>query len=543
MPRFRITGPDGKSFIVNAPEGATKEQAIAIARQHIDAKPKEGRGILGTIADVAGGIADSATLGFADEIGAGIDTVTGLRSGGRDYQKNLENRRQTAANAGGGRLVGQIVGGLALPMGKLGAAKGALGWLGTAATGAGYGAAYGAGSTEGGIKERAEGAKTGAALGAAGGVAGRAAGAGVARALRGKTVSPAVRKLADEGVVMTPGRRGGPVKRAYEEGVLGTLPLVKSIPQAANRRSIEQVNVAAYNRALKPIGVKLPMSTAPGKDAVGMVSDTIFEAYDEATSKLILAKDKGIAKAADGIKKSAKKAVGPAAGQLQAIVDDTLMALDDGPLAGKYVSGLLGDLRGEASQFARSPVANERRLGDQLWKLHDELETALVRQNGDAVIAPLKNAREAVSLFKRVEAAAAKSPDGIFNPQQLRTAVTKRGYGTTTGKLAKGQAPMQDLADAAKEVLPAQIPNSGTAERGLAAMVGLGGPSAIGLANPYAGAAAGASLLGYTPGIDRALQNFSLNRPGSFLRGGRAVQRASPYLAAPGAVAAVDYSR
>lgn len=543
MPRYRITGPDGKSFIVNAPEGATKEQAIAIARKHIDARPKESKGILGSIADAARGFADSATLGFADEIGAGIDTVTGLRSGGHDYQANLKNRRKAAADGGKGRLIGQIAGGLALPMGKLGAAKGALGWLGTAATGAGYGAAYGAGSADGGVKERAQGAATGAAYGAGGGIAGRAAGQGVARALRGKTVSPAVRKLADEGVVMTPGRRGGPIKRAYEESVLGTIPFVKSIPQAANRRSIEQLNVAAYNRALKPLGTKLPMTTAPGKDAVAMVGDTIFEAYDEATSKLILGKDKGIVTAANAIKKSAKKAVGPAAGQLQAIVDDTLLLLDDGPIAGKYVSGLLGDLRGEASQFARSPVANERRLGDQLWKLHDQLEAGLVRQNGKAVIEPLKNARQAVSLFKRVEAAAAKSPDGIFNPQQLRTAVTKRGYGTTTGNLAKGEAPMQDLADAAKQVLPGQIPNSGTPERGLAAAVGLGGPGAIGLVDPTMGAAAGASLLGYAPGIDRALQNFSLNRPNFLTQWGNAAGRASPYLGPPGAIAAVDQSR
>ena len=543
MPRFRIKGPDGKTFVVNAPEGATEEQAIAIARQHIAAKPKEGRGILGTIGDVAGGIADSATLGFADEIGAGIDTVTGLRSGGHDYQANLRNRRQNAAKAGGGRLVGQIAGGVALPMGKLGAAKGALGWLGTAATGAGYGAAYGAGSAEGGIKERAKGAGDGALWGAGGGVAGRAAGAGVARALRGKNVSPAVRKLADEGIVMTPGRRGGPVKRAYEEGVLGTLPFVKAIPQAANRRSIEQLNVAAYNRTLKPIGAKLPMSTAPGKDAVAELSNTVYSAYDDATSKLILGKDKGIVTAANSIKKGAKKAVGASAGQLSAIVDDTLMLLDDGPVAGKYVSGILGDLRGEASQFARSSVANERRLGKELWKLHDQLEAGLIRQNGKGVIAPLKNARQSVALLKRVEAASAKAPDGIFNPQQFRTAVTKRGYGTTTSNLAKGQAPLQDLADAAKEVLPAQMPNSGTPERGLAAAMGLGGPGAIGMVNPWAGAATGASLLGYVPGIDRALQNFSLNRPNFLTQWGSAADRASPYLGAPGAVAAVDYSR
>jgi hypothetical protein len=543
MPRFRVTGPDGKTFVVNAPEGATKEQAIAFARQHIAAPKKKERGILGTISDVAGGIADSATLGFADEIGAGIDTVTGLRDGGHDYQANLRNRRQTAANAGGGRLAGQILGGVALPMGKLGAAKGALGWLGTAAAGAGYGAAYGAGSADGGIKKRVEGAGEGALLGAGGGIVGRAAGAGVARVLRGKNVSPAVRKLADEGVVMTPGQRGGSVKRALEDGVLGSIPLVKNIPQAAKRRGIEQLNVATYNRVLKPLGAKLPMSTQPGQEAVASLGDTVYAAFDDAASGLVLGKDKGIEKAAAAIKGGAKRTAGPSADQLRAIVDDTMMQLESGPVSGKFVSGMLGDLRGEASQFARSPVANERRLGDQLWRLHDQLEAGLTRQNPGDVLGPLKSARESVSLLKRVEAAAAKSPDGIFNPQQLRTAVTKRGYGTTTGNVARGLAPLQDLADAAKQVLPNSVPNSGTPER-MAGLAAMGGPGAIGaFVDPTMGAATALPMLGYVPGIDKILQDLALKRPDLFVRGGNAIDRASPYLGTAGAMTAVGQGR
>jgi hypothetical protein len=197
-------------------------------------------------------------------------------------------------------------------------------------------------------------------------------------------------------------------------------------------------------------------------------------------------------------------------------------------------------LRGAASEFARSGTASERNVGKELWKLHDELEAALMRQNTGDVLTPFKKAREAVNLFKRVEAAAAKSKDGVFGPQQLRTAVTKRGYGTTTGRVARGQAPMQDLSDAASQVLPGQMPNSGTPERGLALTLGLGGPPALGMIDPVFGGAAALGTIGYAPGIDRLLQNLSLNRPDALVRGGNLIYQGLPAFGTAGAMTALQ---
>ena len=39
MPNYRITSPDGRTFNVNAPEGATKEDAIAYIQSTY--KPEE----------------------------------------------------------------------------------------------------------------------------------------------------------------------------------------------------------------------------------------------------------------------------------------------------------------------------------------------------------------------------------------------------------------------------------------------------------------------------------------------------------------------
>jgi hypothetical protein len=541
MPRYRFKGPDGKSFVVNAPEGASKDQAIAIARKHIATiQPKDERGPLRKVDDFVRGVADAATLGYSDEIAAKLGSLTGLGGEKDNYEGNLQRQRQRDSQGGGQRLAGQIAGAVALPTSKLTAAKGLKGVGASAAEGAAYGAAYGSGSAEG---DRVQGAKSGAIMGAGGGAAGRVAGNAAARAMRGRQVSPAVRQLHNEGVVMTPGQRGGPVKRALEEGVLGSLPLVKSIPQAAKRRGVEQMNVAAYNRALKPLDAKLPMSTQPGKDAIAMVGDTIFSAYDDAASRLALGMDKPLDTAVTAIRSRATAAAGPNAKQLGAIIDETLEPLRAGPLTGSAVRDLLQDLRGEASGFMTSAVKSEQRVGKQLWQLHDQLEATLVRQNKSDVLTPFKKAREAVNLFKRVESAAAKSPDGVFNPQQFRTAVTKRGYGTTVGKVARGDAPMQDLADAAKQVLPNTLQNSGTPER-MAGLAALGGPGAVGaFVDPTMGLASGAALGAYAPGLDRILQNLALNRPDMFRRGGNALSAASPALGTAGAFTAINQGR
>jgi hypothetical protein len=536
MTRFRVTGPNGESFIVNAPEGATKEQAIAIARQHIASKPK---GLLRSVDDFIRGAADAATLGYADEIAAKMESLTGIGGTKGNYSANVTRERAKDANGGGARMAGQVAGSLLLPTSKLTAAKGLGGLAATMAEGAAYGGAYATGSGQGNLQQRIKAAPKGAALGAAGGAAGRAVGGAVGRIVGGKIVSPAVRTLANEGVVMTPGQRGGAIAKGVEEGLLGSLPLVKAVPQAAKRRGMEQLNIAAYNRVLQPLGERLPMNAKPGRDAVAALGDRAYAAYDDASSNLTLGMDKAIGSAAKRISNSAPRTVGNNANQLRSIIADTLAKVHNGA-TGTGVRDILSDLRAEASSFSTSPVANERRLGDQLWGLHDELEAGIVRQNGPDVLAPFKAARKSVSLFKRVEAAAAKTKDGIFTPQQLRTAVTKRGYGTTTANVATGKAPMQDLADAASQVLPATIPDSGSPVR-LASLFAAGG--GLGFLNPHAAAAAGAPLAAYAPGVDRALQNLALNRPNLLHSVGNWINDLGPYLGTAGAITAADQGR
>ena len=107
------------------------------------------------------GVADTVSLGFADEISAAGKTVF---SGGT-MDDNLRRERAIDAfdeqNNPIPRIAGQIAGGFALPTGGATTARQ------LATLGGGYGAAYGFGSTDGSVGDRLLGAAGQGALGAA----------------------------------------------------------------------------------------------------------------------------------------------------------------------------------------------------------------------------------------------------------------------------------------------------------------------------------------------------------------------------------------
>lgn len=121
---------------------------------------------LGAVDAFGRGVADAATLGFADEIAAVGDTVTG----GGTYLENLSKQRRTdkldeSVNPWA-RVAGQVTGALALPVSAEATTGRAM------AEGGAYSAAYGAGSSEGDLGDRAISAAGYAVPGIIGGWAG-----------------------------------------------------------------------------------------------------------------------------------------------------------------------------------------------------------------------------------------------------------------------------------------------------------------------------------------------------------------------------------
>lgn len=126
--------------------------------------------------DFVRGAADAITFGYADEIAAKLDQLTGLNtanankpSGTGSYEANLAAQRERDAQGGGERVAGQLSTVFLPAVGVVRAADTAsrVGRAGAgAATGTIQGALYGSGSADGTLEDRAKGAAIGAGTGA-----------------------------------------------------------------------------------------------------------------------------------------------------------------------------------------------------------------------------------------------------------------------------------------------------------------------------------------------------------------------------------------
>lgn len=216
MARLKITGPDGRTIVLNAPDGATNEQIQEKISQiksqwggqqaqqpEQPVATQQQPGVSGWEAAGRGAL-QGLSLGFGDELyGAGAGAVDFLKGEGFNYSTNRDEARAANDRAReahpGAYLAGEIGGGVALPFGAAGlAARGGAAGLaagrvtglapevvaatmpGRIAQGAGQGArvgaAYGLGTsnadlTEGDVSgtlaETAKGAAGGALLGGA----------------------------------------------------------------------------------------------------------------------------------------------------------------------------------------------------------------------------------------------------------------------------------------------------------------------------------------------------------------------------------------
>lgn len=436
-------------------------------------------------------------------------------------KQQVQQRKRQMANAPyqgstAGRIAGSVVGSLptlAVPGGALvqGGVAGAMG-------------------TEDPTNPRE--LATNVAIGAAAGKAGEVAGKTLGRVVRGNP-NPSVKALADEGVVMTPGMRGGPgsVAQFMEDKVMGSVWPLNVVAEAAKDRANNGLRVAVANRVLGPIGETIPRKTRVNQSVIAGVQEKVHNAYNRALTNMSLAPEQTLFDELDNISLSSVRVAGPdGAQQVESNIKYLKDRLASGALTGKQLRETISELRAVASKNAGSGV------GDQLWAVDKAIATALERQNGGAALKSYTNARAAESLLKRMEDAASRAgvKEGQFGPSQLKQAVQRRGYGTSSANVATGKAPMQDLSDAADVVMRNSTANSGTPGR-LFAVSSIADPLAAAAiyANPKTAIPLGASMLGYVPGLDEVLQYAALNRPQVLQRAGTAIQNTSPYLSGP----------
>jgi len=311
--------------------------------------------------------------------------------------------------------------------------------VGAAATGAVEGALYGAGAAEDG--GRLAGAGIG---GAAGGVLGGAVGAALPR------VSKQARQLIKEGVPLTAGQAMGGAVRAVEEG-LGAVPIVKEFVKEAKDRATSGFTSATMNRALKPIGEKLPKDFGGTKafdEAMEIISDRYKEVIPSLTvgsaEQMTTAVQKGIRDAVE----NQPTLYGKDLKEFNDLVDNIFSKM---PKKGSVDGKVLKEIESRLGSAARTKIKTGR--PDTAFALNDvkaAFRQELARQDetgSEALFAVNEAYKNILPVEKAVNKALAEG--GKFTPKQLMQSMRQQA----PRQAARGKMTDQDFAQAAQEII------------------------------------------------------------------------------------------
>ncbi len=531
MPRFEITAPDGRRIEVNAPEGATLEQAIQWAQQNMPAPSAPERNGLETAANVAGQFGAGVNQRASQVLGAIPDLYNrGLRAVG------LPALSEGAYTRGIQAGINTITGEAPAPQGTMESlARGAGSGLVDAATfalpaaGVARATAAGLGQAPSMVNRAATALAAQPVMQAASGMVGGAVGeatdspiAGTAAAfatpllaaMAGRAITPIrtqpnpqrqalVQYLESQGVPVTAGQATGNRFLQNVEGQLEQLPFT-----ADTQRGIREAQQRAFTAAsLRNAGVNSDVATP---DVLTQARQTIGGGIGAIANRNTMTVtpqlDSALTQIANDLPLLPAEAAGPVGAYVQRIRGMMQPGATGPEIAGtsyRQMDSQLGrTIRGTANGDLRQALQN----------LREELRLAM-----DASISPQDAAewaqlrRHYANLMVTARAtggAGAAAAEGQVSPLALRNAVNQ----STGREYVFGAGDQNQLARAGQSVLRAP-PDSGTAGRTSAANlltlsggVGSGGMIGAALGGPM-GAAVGSMAGLAAPRIAQAAMN------------------------------------
>lgn len=474
MPTFQITSPDGRKFRVTAPEGASREQVMAYAKQKFGAAPARP-----AYQDPDGGYSPTEGQSFLQNAAAGAgksvaDTWEGTKQlFGFGNQSAIDERARLDAplmQTGGG-LTGNIAGQvaqMALPgaaLGKLGMGVKAATTLGKAAQ-----AAAGAGAFAGlqpvlSGQSRAENAATGAAWGAGG----QLAASGLSRAAKGgkDAIEPALRDLA-----MKAESYGIPVTMAQlsDSRFLRTLKsVVDKLPFSGSQKLAGQQQ-KAFNRAVAQTFGESADNVST--DVAAAAKRRLGRTFEALSARNKVKVDGQLLNDLVSLSDEASK-TGTAdnARAVTSLVDDFLSKTENGAVSGKAYR----ELDSRVGRLIKGTQDGDKR--HYLGRLRDSIRDAMDRSISPGDSKAWQGARKQYRNLKTVEDLIEKSATGDLSPALLLGLVRR----ADKNMAYTGGGELGDLARIGQRFLKDPIPNSGTAERLLAAGAISGGGYALGI--------------------------------------------------------------
>ena len=552
MPQFRITGPDGKTYNVTAPDGASENDVLQYVQANAG-KPDMGRSEEQSrpVAEQAVRLAGMGAKGIADSaletVGAVPDAVAaGLRAIGAPAPEAgfYTNKLKSAWNTVGGAMAAPVNDALKSQGVDLGKER-AENTLEKAAYGGGRGVAdaasmylpaagvakmAGPGVAQGVAQTLASQPALQTVAGAAGGAVGEATdspllGAATAMAVpvltgMGQRLANPVRNqlgpeqarlaevAATEGIPLTPGQQTGSRPLQAMESVFGTMPLTSG-PQKAIREGQSK----AFNKAvLQRAGIDAEQATPEILEQAAQRLGKEFETLSAATT--VKFDDDFLKSLNDVSKRYATKLSTNVRPVVDSIVEDL----------GQFAEGMPGanyqQARSDLTRQAKATVNSDPMLSMTLRGIRDALDDAAERSLPSELRQAWQDVRRQYGNLKTIEKAMSNTTLGAaagdISPTQLSQAV-KQG-----GNYARGGGDLNDLSRVGTTFLRDNVPNSGTAERSLMANLltgGIAGGVGVGI-DPLLGAstllAPRAAQMAYnTPAVQNWLTKGAAQAGGS----------------------------
>lgn len=424
-----------------------------------------------------------------------------------------------------GRTVGNV--GSVLPFGAVGAARAGAGLMSRMGAAAGGGAVFGAAQpvTDGGGDfwtdkgfQVGGGALAGAAMAPVAGA--------VSRAIS-PNPTPEVQGMVRDGVSPTAGQLLGGMWKSTEE-TLASLPFVGGAQRVGQQRTLNDWNNSVINKALEPIGQKLPRGEA-GYEAVRKATKALSDSQEQAIKAIGPLKfDTQFAKQLGQIQKDLQK--------LPLDKQDEVARIIQSEVAGRAPNGVLDPMDFKAADSMLGDAVRTYRAGDwssrqtaQILKdLQRALRDTIPRQARPELADAYRRSNEGWAKFVRIQdaAAAAGNKEGVFTPAMLQAAV--RNAEKSKGVKSRGDALMQDVADEGRKVISNELPNTHSADR---LMMGMFATSPVTLGAELLPASI-ASLI-YAPGVQRKIAEFAVGRQGPKAKAAARAVRSQGAVGAP----------
>lgn len=454
--------------------------------------------------------ADWGTRNIAGAGSAVVNAYEGLKGlVGKTDQGQVANQKVIADEAPIGNLAGNVA--MLAPTALIPGAN-------TMAGASTIGALQGALLTPGDLKERG----TAAAFGAGGGAVGTGASRLMQRA-RPAVVNPNVRMLADEGIGLTPGQNAGGMLKSFEDKAT-SVPILGNVINNARRRGIEDFNRAAISRATLP-GMQVE---GVGNGAVQDLRQGLGAAYDDVLSR----------SSANATEPQYVQNMNSLRAMVSALPEREQRAFDNiiqreigermapnGMVNAENLQAAKSGMGEQISNFTSSTDGYQRQLGQALKQADAEFRDLVSRANPQNA-QDLQAIDQAYANFKRIQRAASGvgADEGVFTPAQLHNAVRAMDKTKDKRAFSEGNALLQALTAAGKDVMPSKIPDSGTAGRMMGNLFSLGGltstagglaaaiPAYVAYSRPGAAAINGAVNNGAVP-LRNALQRMLADNP------------------------------